>query len=237
MVSRLDGKAAIVTGAAGGIGAAIAARLAEAGARLALIDRTAPAAPPAGAMTLVADLGKPEAVDEAFARAVDGLGAIDILVNVAGIMIFKPVEDQTAEDWHRLLAVNLVAPALLTGHALRRMPPGSAIVNVASVHARRTTALVSSYAASKAALVSLTRSTAIEGRARGIRCNAVLPGAIDTPLLHESPAIKSGAEVLDPADVGDPRDVAEAVLFLVSDGARFVTGEDVVVDNGRMARL
>jgi NAD(P)-dependent dehydrogenase (short-subunit alcohol dehydrogenase family) len=158
-------------------------------------------------------------------------------VNVAGAMIYRPVADCTADDWRRLLDVNFVGAALYTGHALSRMRPGGCVVNVASVHARRTTALVAPYAAAKAALVSLTRSAAIEGRALGIRVNAVLPGAIDTAMLRDSPAIRSGAELLDERDVGHPADVAAVVAFLASDAAGFITGEDVVADAGRMGRL
>jgi NAD(P)-dependent dehydrogenase (short-subunit alcohol dehydrogenase family) len=83
----------------------------------------------------------------------------------------------------------------------------------------------------------LTRSSAIEGRGRGIRANALLPGAVDTPMLWENPNIKSGAEKIDPADVGKPEDVAAAVAFLASDDARFVTGAALAVDGGRLARL
>lgn len=188
-------------------------------------------------MPIEADIGNAAAVDRAAADTLARFGRLDVLVNVAGMMTFKPIEDQRADDWHRLLAVNLVAPALFTGHALRCMAPGSAIVNIASVHARRTSPLVASYAASKAALVSLTRSTAIEGRSRGIRCNAILPGAVDTAMLRESPNIRSGAEVVDPADVGRPEDIAALALFLASDEARFVTGAELVADAGRMALL
>ena len=117
------------------------------------------------------------------------------------------------------------------------MPRDVAIVNIASVHARRTSALVSSYAASKAALVSLTRSTAIEGRELGIRCNAILPGAIETAMLRDSPNIRSGAEVIDPTDIGQPEDIAALARFLASDEARFITGADMVADAGRMGRL
>lgn len=242
MVSGFEGRVVLVTGAAGGIGRAVARRFARAGASLFLVDR-------AVASDLVAEVGAAEGAahrcDVGDAAAVDGAveamlaryGRFDLLVNVAGMMTFKPIEAHDAEDWRQLLAVNLVAPALFTGHALRHMPAGGAIVNIASVHARRTSALVASYAASKAGLVSLTRSTAIEGRARGIRCNAILPGAIDTAMLRESPNIKSGEEVIDPADVGTPEDIAALALFLASDEARFITGEDIVADAGRMGRL
>lgn len=240
MVKPLTGKVALVTGAAGGIGHAVATALAQAGAALALLDRDADAAlaaPFADAIAITCNVGDPRAIDDAVAQVIERFGRFDILVNVAGVMIYKQIETQTAEDWHRLLGINLVAPALFTGHALRHMGAGGAIVNIASVHARRTSALVAPYAASKAALVSLTRSTAIEGRSRGIRCNAILPGAIDTAMLRESPNIRSGEEVIDPADIGLPEDIATLARFLVSDEARFITGADMVADGGRMGRL
>lgn len=114
---------------------------------------------------------------------------------------------------------------------------GGSIVNVASVHADRTTANVAPYAAAKAAVLALTRSTAIEGRARKIRANAVLPGAIDTGMLWSNPNLKSGAEVIVPEDVGKPTDIAGAVAFLVSDAASFITGATLAIDGGRLARL
>lgn len=241
MVSGISGKVALVTGAAGGIGGAVARYLADAGASLFLVDQALPSGLAdtldARAEAHCCDLADAAAVDGAFAAAIARFGRVDLLVNVAGIMIYKPIEDQSAADWQRLLAINLIAPALLSGHALRTMEPGGAIVNIASVHARRTSPLVASYAASKAALLSLTRSTAMEGKPRGIRCNAILPGAIDTPLLHASPNIRSGAEVIDAADLGQPDDVAALALFLLSDAAHFITGEDVVADGGRMGRL
>jgi NAD(P)-dependent dehydrogenase (short-subunit alcohol dehydrogenase family) len=117
------------------------------------------------------------------------------------------------------------------------MRPGGAIVNVSSIHAEETTPLVSSYAAAKAALLSLTRSTAIEGKAKGIRANAILPGAVDTPMLWANPNLKSGIETVSLADVGQPRDVAAAVAFLASDDAAFVQGAALRVDGGRLDRL
>ena len=144
-------------------------------------------------------------------------------------------------DWRRLAegaAVDLLGAAYFTRQAFLRMgAQGGAIVNVASVHAQRTTANVAPYAAAKAGLLSLTRSAAIEGRERGIRANAVLPGAIDTPMLWDNPNLASGAEVIDKRDVGLPDDIAAAVAFLAGDEARFVTGTTLAVDGGRLARL
>lgn len=226
----------LVTGAAGGIGGAVAERFARSGAQLALVDRDFPQST-GDALLLPTDLGEPGEVAAAFDALIARYGRIDVLVNVAGMMIFKPLADHGAQDWQRLLAVNLIAPALLSGRALAAMGRGGAIVNIASVHARRTSPDVASYAASKAALVSLTRSTAIEGKPLGIRCNAILPGAIDTPMLRASPNIASGKEVIDPADIGQPEDVAALAWFLASDEARFITGEDIVADGGRMGWL
>lgn len=153
-------------------------------------------------------------------------------------MTFAPIERLGWDDWSRILAVDLIGAASFTRCAFRAMPTtGGAIVNVASVHALATTPDVAPYAAAKSGLLSLTRSTAIEGRVRGIRANAVLPGAIDTAMLRDNPNVKSGAETVDPADVGAPEDVAAAVAFLAADEARFISGAALVVDGGRRARL
>lgn len=240
MVTMFAGKVALITGAAGGIGRAVARSFADAGASLVLVDRAAAQMPVddlGDVLPIACDVGDAAALDAAVDQMFDRFGRWDLLVNVAGIMLYKPIAAHDASDWQSLLAVNLVAPALLAGHALRRMPRGGAIVNIASVHAQRTSSLVSSYAASKAAMVSLTRSTAIEGRERGIRCNAISPGAIDTALLRDSPNIRSGAEVIDPADIGQPEDIAALARFLASDEARFITGAEMVADGGRMGRL
>jgi len=246
MVRRFEGKRAIVTGGLSGIGLATAERLAAEGARLMLADlREADAALVerltalgAGAVLSAAcDVGDEAQVAAMVDRTLAELGGLDLLVNVAGMMIYKPLAEIGGAEWRRLLDVNFLGAALLTGAALRHMGDGGAIVNVASVHARQTSPLVAPYAAAKASLESLTRSASIEGATRGIRANAVLPGAVDTPMLWASPNIASGVEVIAPEDIGTPAEIAAAILFLASDEARFVTGASLLVDGGRLARL
>jgi NAD(P)-dependent dehydrogenase (short-subunit alcohol dehydrogenase family) len=236
----------LITGALGGIGRATALAFAAEGASILLVDAVAAdpafdsalrAAGAAAVAFLQADIADQSQVARAVERAVSDFGAIDVLVNIAGAMLYKPIAELDGADWQRMLNVNLVGAALLTGQAFRVMRPGSSIVNIASVHARRTSPLVAPYAAAKAALVSLTRSAAIEGKPLGIRVNAICPGAIETPMLHASPTIKAGLEKIDPADLGQPQDVAALAHFLSTDAARFITGEDIVADGGRMGRL
>lgn len=240
-----SGKTAIVTGGLGAIGLATARRLAADGAAVVLVDRSAsPEAAAAlialgapGAHSWAADVADETQVREVCDRAVEAFGGLDVIINVAGVMIYKPLRDLTAADWLGNLSVNLLGPAHFTANAFRLMPRGGAIVNVASVHAHQTSPLVAPYAAAKAGLLSLTRSTAIEGKAQGLRANAVLPGAIDTPMLWSNPNVQSGAEVVDPAYVGAAEDIAAAAAFLASDAARFISGSSLLVDGGRLASL
>jgi NAD(P)-dependent dehydrogenase (short-subunit alcohol dehydrogenase family) len=239
---RLDGKTAIVTGAGGGIGSAVARRLASEGARVvlaslhtekhdALTQQLGDAA-----VSVRCDVTNEAEVAACFQLARRRFGRVDAVINNAGLMTFKPIAELVTDDWLKVLHVDLLGAAHFT-KLLFLQEGGSAVVNIASVHAVRTTANVAPYAASKAALVSLTRSAAIEGKSRGIRANAILPGAIDTPMLWTNPNLKSGAEMLDKADVGQPEDIAAAVAFLASDDAAFVTGAALDVDGGRLARL
>ena len=244
---RFDDKVVIVTGAAGGIGLATARRFGREGARVVLADHDAAKAD-AAAAALRAD-GAPDALaircdvasDSDVERTVDAaiarFGRLDVVVNNAGVMIFKPIEAHSEADLLHVLQVDFLGAFQFVRQAFLKCRPGASIVNVASIHAIETTPLVSAYAAAKAALLSLTRSAAIEGRPKGIRVNAVLPGAIETTMLRDNPNVRSGAEVLDPADIGSPDDIAAAVAFLASDDAAFVTGIDLRVDGGRLARL
>lgn len=244
---RFKGKVAIVTGATSGIGLAIAQRITQEGGRVVVVSRRPEAtAAVAGrlqaesgvdALGVAADVSEEAAAEMVVARTLDSFGRLDVLVNNAGMMLFKPLEGFTGPDWLKVLGVDLLGAAHFTRQAFMHMRPGGALVNVSSIHAIATSPLVAPYAAAKAALLSLTRSASIEGKAKGIRANAVLPGAIDTPMLWDNPNVKSGAETIDPSEVGKPEDVAAAVAFLASDEARFVTGEFMRVDGGRLDKL
>lgn len=245
---RYRGKAAIVTGATSGIGLATARRLAAEGARVAVISRRQEATEEvaselrrlsggADAIGIACDVADEDQVLGAVERTATRFKRLDLIVNNAGMMLFKPLQEFTTADWLKVLGVDLLGAVHFTKQAFLNMAHGGSIVNVASVHALHTSPLVAPYAAAKAAVLSLTRSASIEGKERGIRANAVLPGAIDTPMLWDNPNIKSGAEQIDEADVGKAEDIAAAVSFLGSDDARFITGQTLLADGGRLARL
>jgi len=244
---RFRDKVAIVTGAAGGIGLATARRLGSEGARVVIADlkgdaaeRSAGEVRQAGApdaLGMACDVSSETQVAATVEAAMDRFGRLDVVVNNAGLMTFKSLEELTQQDWQKVLNVDLFGAVHFTRQAFLTMKPGSAIVNVASIHAVMTEPLVAPYAAAKAAVLSLTRSAAIEGKAKGIRANVVLPGAIDTPMLWDNPNVKSGAEKVDRSMVGKPEDIAAAITFLASDDAGFVTGTALRVDGGRLDRL
>jgi NAD(P)-dependent dehydrogenase (short-subunit alcohol dehydrogenase family) len=243
---RFTDRTVIVTGAAGGIGRAIVDAFADEGGQVVLVDRDgaaceahAEAARARGGRVhvCVADLLHDDVPAMLVAEALTRTGRLDVVVNNAAVMPHRPLALLTADDWTVTLTVNLVAPARLIGAALPRMRSGGTIVNIASVHAFRAQAYAAAYAASKAGLLAVTRAADLEGRARGIRVNAIVPGAINSGLLWSNPAVASGEEYLDPADVGTPRDVASAVAFLASDDASFIRGAALAVDGGRLAQL
>lgn len=240
-------RVAIVTGAASGIGLATCRKLAAERARVVLVDldeaklaaavKQVESGGAAAAFGRTCDVSRDDDVAGTVAAVLERFGRLDLVVNNAGVMVFKPLEEQTRDDWIRVLSVDLLGAFFFTKQAFLHMKPGGTVVNVSSIHAVETTPLVSSYAAAKSALVSLTRSAALEGKDKGIRVNAVLPGAVDTPMLWENPNVKSGLETIQTSDVGKPEDIADAILYLASEESAFVRGATLRVDGGRLSRL
>jgi NAD(P)-dependent dehydrogenase (short-subunit alcohol dehydrogenase family) len=244
---RFTDKVAIVTGGASGIGLATCRRLASEGARVVVVDLKAEAASSAAqalvaagapdATGLACDVSREADVIAAVDLAISRFGGLDIVVNNAGRMIFKPLDEHTEADFIDVLKVDLLGAFFFTKQAFLRMRRGGTIVNVSSIHAEETTPLVTAYAAAKAGVLSLTRSASIEGKPLGIRVNAVLPGAVETPMLRENPNVRSGVEKLDPASIGQPEDIAAAIAYLASDDSRFVEGAMLRADGGRLTHL
>lgn len=244
---RFANKVVIVTGAASGIGLATARRFGSEGARVVVADLDEAKAQAAAdevkragapdALGIRCDVAEEEQVSAVVGKTLERWKALHVVVNNAGLMIFKPLEEQTSADWERVLHVDLLGTFYFTKQAFLHMERGGAIVNVSSIHAVETTPLVSAYAAAKAAVISLTRSASLEGKPKGIRVNAILPGAVDTPMLWNNPNVKSGLEKIDRGVLGKPEDLAAVIAFLASDEAEFVRGSAVIVDGGRLGKL
>jgi NAD(P)-dependent dehydrogenase (short-subunit alcohol dehydrogenase family) len=244
---RFNNKNVIVTGGASGIGLATAKRFGSEGACVVIADLKQEKAEAAAeevkragapdAIGLSCDVSDEEQVVAVTKKTREHWKDFHVVVNNAGLMIFKALEQQTGEDWERVLKVDLLGAFYFIKQSFLHMPRGGAIVNVSSIHAIETTALVSAYAAAKAAVVSLTRSASLEGATKGIRVNAVLPGAVNTPMLWENPNVKSGLEKIDRGVLGQPQDLAAVIAFLASDEAEFVRGSSVIVDGGRLGKL
>jgi NAD(P)-dependent dehydrogenase (short-subunit alcohol dehydrogenase family) len=255
MDGEFAGLVAVVTGAAQGIGYAIAQQLHQRGARLLLLDCNAGGVTAAaeslrkagGAAVdpVVADLGDAVAIAGLTAAVTALEPKVDVLVNNAGIELDVPFEKITAHVFDRVIAVNLRAP-LLVSQALAPLFPasGGAIVNISSIHAEHAFPNAIPYACSKAGLMALTRNLALELAPRRIRVNAVCPGYVDTPMWDEwlqaadnPEALASQTEALHPLGRrGLPGDVAAAAVYLASSQAAWVTGSSLVVDGGLTVR-
>ena len=239
-------RAAIVTGAARGIGAATASVLEDAGFRVATFDvLPAPAADSDHRAHFVVDVSNSSQVSASVTAAVRRFGRLDVLVNNAGILRVHAVDDTPEDVWDRVLAVNVKSVFLMSQAAIPhlRAAGGGSIVNVASVHAFASVPRAAAYAASKGAVVSLTRQMALDYYDDGIRVNAVLPGSIDTEMStqHGAAMARDGVAVSTApgaiARTARPEEVARVIAFLCSDQASFMTGAPVAVDGGMLARL
>lgn len=241
-MNPLEGRRCLVSGAASGIGRAVALRLAAAGAVVAGVDRDAAGLVGLPLQPVVEDLGTAAGPERAFAAAESAIGPIDALVNAAGISRIRPADRYDAEETAAILAINLVAPMRLCSMAVARMRPlgRGAIVNIASELALVAQPGYTAYCASKGGILAYTRALALECAPLGIRVNAVCPGPIDTPMLQREFAHGSdaGAErdaairTMPIGRLGRPEEVAEAVAFLLAAPA-LVQGAALVVDGGK----
>jgi NAD(P)-dependent dehydrogenase (short-subunit alcohol dehydrogenase family) len=253
-MGRLTGKRALITGAASGIGRATALLFAREGAAVAVVDvdeaggqAVAQAIRNEGgqAVFVRCDVTQAEDCQRAVQRAVDEWSGIDVLFNNAGIIRRATVIGTTEEEWDRVMAVNVKSIFLLSKYAIPVMAQagGGAIVNTSSGWGLVGGRNAVSYCASKGAVVNMTRAMALDHGAQNIRVNCICPGDTDTPMLrNEARQLGESDEVFlaEAADrplqrVGRPEDIAQAVLYLVSDGASFVTGTALVVDGGGLA--
>lgn len=247
-MGTLDNKIAIVTGAGQGIGSAIAIRFAREGACVTVAELNeakgqtiADGITAAGGKAIFTkcDVGNSADCDSAAAKTIEAFGGVDILVNNAAYAIYKNLVDYTDDDLERVLAIDLKSLFYLARRCMPAMAQRGAgsIVNLASVHARVTSAGNAPYVAAKGGVVTLTRVMALEGAPHNIRANCILPGPIETPMLMENWGDLPGDQhPLVPRvplrRLGKPDEIAEVALFLASDASSYMTGSDVLVDGG-----
>lgn len=248
-LTRLDGRVVVVTGGAGGIGQAIAGFACDAGATTVLVDRaTAPAdallarraAEGAAIEALAADLASEDEVARVVREIVARHGTIDVWCNNAGLGsssgLVKGLLDTSVEEWDRLLTVNLRSVGLCCRHVLPVMEAAGrgAIVNVSSISGVVGTGATDAYSASKAGVIGLTRSLAVDWASKGVRVNCVCPGCVETPMYAAASAATRARDLAATplGRIAAPAEIAAAVWFLATDAAAYVTGAVVCVDGG-----
>ncbi len=241
-------RTAIVTGAASGIGLAIAARLAADGMSVAIFDRDADAGDAAAAqiggqaISVTVDVAERDQIDAGVERVVAELGAPTVLVNNAGVEGFDPFLKITLEKWERLLRVNLTGTFQCCQAVVPHMTEAGwgRIVNISSSSAQGGQPLMTHYVASKAGMIGFTKALALELGPFGITVNTIPPGFIDTPMLRASeakgllgPGVEHHASQTPVRRAGRPEDIAATTAFLVTDGASYITGQVIGVNGGR----
>ncbi len=238
MTGRIEGKVALVTGGMGGIGAAVVDRFKREGAKTVYAaDLTGDA---------VMDVTEPDSVTDLFTRVAEEEGKLDILVNCAGIEIEETIENTTEEEWSRMIAINLTGTFRTCKAALplMRKADGGSIVNFGSYDGFMADPSLAAYCASKGGVHALTKAIAVDHGPEGIRCNAVCPGYIETPMLRkffgaaEDPEAQwaEAAQIHPVRRWGQPEDVANLVLWLASDEAGYASGQLWVLDGGLTAQ-
>ena len=247
-----ESKTVLVTGAGGGIGRACIHHFSEKGWRVVGVDRSDFGDDfPENGHFIKADISHPDSVEQIFQEARDFHPALDALINNAAVQVAKPLVDTTVEEWDAVMASNLRSVFLFSKLAYPLLQAnGGAVVNISSVHAIQTSANIAAYAASKGGMLALTRAMAIEFAVDNIRVNAVLPGAVDTPMLRAGlgRGHLGGSDVQERLDnlarktvngrVGTPAEIAHAIYFLAdNEQSSFMTGQALVIDGGATARL
>ena len=246
-------KTVLITGAGGGIGRACVYHFADKGWGVIGVDRLDFDGDfPKNGRFIKADISLPDSVEQNFSQAQDFSPRLDALVNNAAVQVAKPLIETSVEEWDSVMASNLRSVFLFVklAHPLLKARGGGAIVNVSSVHAIQTSANIAAYAASKGGLLALTRAMAIEFALDNIRVNAILPGAVDTPMLRAGlgrghvghgdmqERLDNLARKTVSGKVGKPEEIAQAIYFLAdNEQSSFMTGQAMVVDGGATARL
>jgi len=252
-MTEKEGRILLITGAAGGIGRATVEVFSEKGWKVIGVDRAPQYAGfPDSAIYIQADISLPEQLEAIYDQVAAFTDHLDAVVNNAAVQIAKPLVETTVEEWDLVMASNLRSVFLgaKLAYPLLRAKGGGAIVNVSSVHAVATSANIAAYAASKGGMLALTRAMAIEFAPDEIRVNAILPGAVDTPMLRAGlgRGHLGGEGVMDRLEnlarktvngrIGQPEELARSIYFLADNAqSSFMTGQALIVDGGATARL
>jgi|SRR5215208_1498590 len=248
---RFDQAKVFITGGASGIGRATAGRLRDEGASICVADINVDAldrvSSEFGVEAVEVDVRSEKSVESALEAATQRLGGLNVVINSAGVVMRKLAEEVSESDWRNVIGVNLDGTFFCSKHAIRHLKAsGGTIINVASWHGGNSTISgYSAYAGSKAGVIGLTKSMALEGGPYGIRVNAICPGIINTPMWHRSLSQFENPDDLQKVvnkkhplgHVGEPEDVAAAIAFFASQDARFITGAVLFVDGGMSVQL